>query len=94
MASNDGINGAGLLVAFIAGAVTGAAIALLVAPAAGEETRGFLGDRARDGRDRAADAARQGREFLNRQRDHLTTAFDRAREQHEQERGGTEEPQA
>jgi gas vesicle protein len=71
----------GVLVAFIAGAIAGAAVALLFAPASGEETREYLGQRAREGKDRAAEAARQGREMFNKQRDNLTTAFDRAREQ-------------
>jgi len=79
MANND--NGASILVAFIAGAAVGAAVALLFAPATGEETREYLGQRAREGRDRAADAARQGRELLKNQRDNVTTAFDRARQQ-------------
>jgi gas vesicle protein len=71
-----------MLVAFIAGAITGAAVALLFAPATGEETREYLGQRAREGKDRAVEAAKQGREILNKQRDNLTTAFDRAREQY------------
>jgi gas vesicle protein len=79
MANND--NGAGILVAFIAGAAVGAAVALLFAPATGEETREYLGQRAREGRERAADAAKQGRELLNKQRDNITTAFDRTRQQ-------------
>jgi len=74
-------SGGGMVVAFIAGAIAGAAVALLFAPATGDETREFLGQRAREGRDRAAEAARQGREILNKQRENLTTAFDRAREQ-------------
>jgi len=61
MANND--NGASILVAFIAGAAVGAAVALLFAPATGEETREYLGQRAREGRERAMDAARQGREI-------------------------------
>jgi gas vesicle protein len=79
MANND--NGASILVAFIAGAAVGAAVALLFAPATGEETRDYLGQRAREGRDRAADAARQGRELLKNQRENITNAFDRARQQ-------------
>ena len=79
MANTD--NGASILVAFIAGAAVGAAVALLFAPTTGEEAREFLGQRAREGRERAADAARQGREILNRQRDNITNAFDRARQQ-------------
>ena len=74
-------NGGGMLVAFMVGAVAGAAVALLFAPATGEETREFLGQRAREGKDRAAEAARQGRELLNKQRENMTTAFDRARDQ-------------
>jgi len=81
MANND--NGASILVAFIAGAVVGAAAALLFAPATGEETRDYLGQRAREGRERAADAARQGREVLNRQRDSISDVLDRARQQFE-----------
>jgi gas vesicle protein len=80
MASDNSIGPGGLLVAFIAGAVTGAAVALLFAPAAGDETREFLNERAREGRSRAADAARQGREMLARQRDNLSNAIDKGRE--------------
>jgi gas vesicle protein len=76
-------SGGGMFLAFIAGAITGAAVALLFAPATGEETREFLGQRAREGKDRASEAARQGREMLNKQRDNLTTAFDRARDQYQ-----------
>jgi gas vesicle protein len=75
-------NGGGIFVAFIAGAIAGAAVALLFAPATGEETREYLGQRAREGKDRATEAARQGREIINKQRENLTTAFDRAREQY------------
>ena len=89
MANND--NGAGVLLAFIAGAAVGAAVALLFAPATGEETRDYLGQRARESRDRAADAARQGRELLNRQRDNVTTAFDRARQQFQEGPGGEQD---
>ncbi len=68
--SRDHDAGAGLvMMAFIMGAVTGAAVGLLLAPASGEETRRLLDGRARDGRGRAADAARRGREFVRRQRD-------------------------
>jgi gas vesicle protein len=81
MATNDsGVSAGGLLMAFVAGALTGAAVALLFAPASGEETRGYLGERAREGRDRAADAARQGRDALTRQREQLATAFEKGRE--------------
>ncbi len=81
MAYNDsGIGAGSLLVAFIAGAVTGAAVALVFAPLAGDETREYLGERAREGRDRAAEAARQGRELLTRQRENLASALERGLE--------------
>ena len=84
MASNDGIGAGGLLVAFIAGAVAGAAVALLFAPASGDETREYLGQRAREGRDRATDAFQKGREAVNIQGERLATPFERAREQYQQ----------
>jgi gas vesicle protein len=81
MAHDQSIGASGVLLAFMVGATVGAAAALLFAPATGEETREYLGRRAREGRDRINDAARQSRDVINRQRDNLTTAFDRAREQ-------------
>jgi gas vesicle protein len=92
MGREDG--GAGIVVAFVLGALTGAAVALLVAPASGEETRRMLAERAREGRERAGDAARQGRELWNRQREHLSTAFERGREAYEQARGTQTPPPA
>jgi gas vesicle protein len=82
-----------VILAFVLGAVTGAAVALLMAPVSGEQARRILGDRAREGRERAEEAARQGREFLNRQRDTLSTAVERGREAYNQARAATP-PQA
>jgi len=79
-------NGGTVTLAFLVGALTGAAVALLFAPAPGEETRDFLGQRAREGRDRARDAVEQGREFYQRQRENLTSAVDRGREAFQQAR--------
>ena len=88
MADNEKIGPGALLVAFVAGAVTGAAIALLYAPATGDTTREYLGERAREGRDKATEAARHGREFVDRHRDTLSTTFDRAREQFQKKGDG------
>ncbi len=77
------------MLAFLAGAIAGAAVALLFAPAPGEETRQILGEKAREGRERAASAARQGREFLNRQRDTVKSALDRGREAYQTPRAPT-----
>ena len=83
-------SGGTVLLAFLAGAVTGAAVALLFAPAAGEETRQFLGDKARESRDRALQAARAGRETLKRQKDQIATAIDRGRDAYVKTRSGEE----
>ena len=86
MARDD--SGAGtVIVAFVLGAITGAAVALLMAPTTGEEMRRMLGERAREGRDRAGEAARQGREMWNRQRETLTNAFEKGRDAYQQARG-------
>lgn len=84
---SDNNNSAGtVLVAFALGAVAGAAIALLYAPTSGEETRRKLAEKAREGRDRAEQLARDGREFFNRHRDDLASAVERGREVFEQTR--------
>jgi len=93
MARDDGAAAGTVILAFVLGAVTGAAVALLMAPVSGEETRRILGDRAREGRERAEEAARQGREFLNRQRETINSAVERGREAYYQARGTTP-PQA
>jgi gas vesicle protein len=81
-----------VIMAFVLGAVTGAAVALLMAPATGEETRRVLADKAREGRERANEAARQGRDFVSRQKDTLSSAIDRGREAYEQARAGGPNP--
>lgn len=93
MARDESVGGGTVVLAFIAGAVTGAAVALLFAPATGDDTRQLLADKAREGRQRAGDAAKQGREFLNRQRDTVRSAVERGREAYHQARDdeGSEE---
>lgn len=86
MARDEGAGAGSILLAFILGAVSGAAVALLYAPASGSETREYLGEKAREGRERAAAAAEKGREILNQGRDTLTTAIDRGREAYQQAR--------
>ena len=84
---SDDSGGAGsVLLAFLLGAVSGAALALLYAPATGRETREYLGDRAREGRARAAEAAAKGREAMNQGRETLTNAIERGREAYQQAR--------
>ena len=75
MANHDSNNGGGtVMLAFLVGALTGAAVALLFAPASGEETREYLGQKAREGRARAREAVEQGREVYQRQRDNSDRA--------------------
>jgi gas vesicle protein len=83
--SNSG-SSASVLVAFVVGALAGAAIALLYAPASGEETRRRLAEKARQGRDKAQQMAGEGREFIERQRDRLVDVAERGREAFEQTR--------
>ena len=87
--SNNG--GGSVLLAFVVGALTGAAVALLFAPASGEETREYLGQKAREGKARARDAVDQGREVYQRQREALATAVDRGREAFQQARSREEQ---
>ena len=86
MARDEGAGAGSILLAFILGAIGGAAVALLYAPAAGNETREFLGERAREGRERAAAAAEKGRDILNQGRETLSSAIDRGREAYQQAR--------
>jgi gas vesicle protein len=84
--TNNGNSGASILVAFALGAAAGAAIALLYAPASGEETRRRLAKKAKEGRDQIEALAREGRDFVERHRDDLTAAVDRGREAFDQAR--------
>jgi gas vesicle protein len=86
MARDEGAGAGSVLLAFLLGAVSGAAVALLYAPAAGRETREYLGERAREGRERANAMADKGRQVFNDGRDTLTTAIERGREAYQQAR--------
>ena len=58
---------------FACGAIAGAAVALMFAPARGQETREFLAQRSRKVKD-------MGREMLNEQGERLSTVVERGRE--------------
>ena len=69
MATDEGAGSGSVLLAFLVGAVAGAALALLYAPATGRETRELLGDKSREGRDKAAALAEKGRQVINEGRE-------------------------
>jgi hypothetical protein len=65
-----------------------------MAPASGADTRRAIGDRAREGRNRAEDVARQGRDFISRQKETFASAIERGREAYNQARGTGAAPEA
>jgi gas vesicle protein len=87
MATDSGAGAGNVMLAFLLGTVAGAAVALLYAPAAGRDTRDFLGERAREGRDLATEAAAKGREAISRGRETVATAVERGRDAYQQARG-------
>ena len=86
MARDEGAGAGSVLVAFLVGAVAGAAVALLYAPATGRETREFLGEKAREGRERATDVAEKGRQVINQSKETLAQAIERGKEAYQQAR--------
>ena len=86
MSRDSGAGAGSVVLAFLVGAVAGAAVALLYAPATGRETRELLGEKAREGRDRANEAAARGREAMNRGRDTVANAIERGRDAYQQAR--------
>ena len=88
---NNSVGGGTVMLAFLVGAVAGAAAALLMAPASGEETREYLGQKAREGRAKAREAVDQGREVYRQQKEQLASAVDRGREAFQQARDRGEE---
>jgi gas vesicle protein len=86
MGRDNGAGAGSVMLAFLVGAVSGAAVALLYAPVTGRETREFLGEKAREGKDLATEAAAKGREAVNQGRETIVTAIERGREAYQQAR--------
>jgi len=80
MANREGSSGNSALLAFALGALAGAAVALLYAPASGADTRRALRRKVRAGRDRVKDLADDGRDYVERQRDNVVEAMEHGRE--------------
>ena len=66
--SNNGSQAGSVFLAFAVGALAGAAVALLYAPAAGDETRRKLAQKARGGRENLTTAVERGREVYEQVR--------------------------
>ncbi len=66
--ADHGSSAGSVLLAFALGAVAGAAVALLYAPATGEDTRRKLAEKAQDGRRRLSTAVERGREAFEQMR--------------------------
>jgi gas vesicle protein len=90
MARDESAGAGNILLAFLLGAVSGAAVALLYTPVTGRETREYLGDRAREGRERANQAAQRANQFVQQGRETLSNAIEKGREAYQQAR--TQEP--
>lgn len=77
--SDDRNSGAsGIILSFLMGGLTGAALAILFAPRSGKETRELLGDKIREGQERTRDlrerAAQKGRDILEDATDYVERA--------------------
>lgn len=79
--ANNGNSAGSVVVAFALGALAGAAVALLYAPATGEETRRKLAEKAREGRDKVEELTRQGREKAEELARRGREAFEQARKE-------------
>jgi len=75
--SNNGSSGGSVLLAFALGALAGAAVALLYAPAAGADTRRKLAQKAREGRETLEVAVERGREAFDKARKEMACAIGR-----------------
>lgn len=91
MSKEDEMHTGGILKAYLAGAITGAAVALLWAPTSGTETRRVVSEKARESSNKATVAARQGRELVLRRADHMTKAVNRGREAYREALKGSQE---
>jgi gas vesicle protein len=85
--SDDRGSGSGVILSFLLGGLTGAALAILFAPRSGEETREMLGGKLREGAERGRKirdrASARGREILEDATDYVDSqreALDKRRE--------------
>jgi len=72
MYSNDSNRGSSMMMGFVLGAVVGASLALIMAPATGEETRRRIGDTARK-------IGKEGRQRFDQARETVSSLSDDAK---------------
>lgn len=89
MAENNNKIG-GILLAFVAGAIVGAAIALLYAPQSGKETRELLAKKASELKEATAEKIEKGKEFIRKKKAELARAIEAGKEALKEERGEIE----
>ena len=75
------------IVPFVVGAVVGAGIALLLAPAHGRDTRRRVGSTVRRWSDGARQAVRRTRDSMNEFKDDARAAIEKGREEYTRSRG-------
>lgn len=97
MSEERGYGAGGLFVAFLAGGLIGAGLALLYAPVSGEEARKKLGDLAGDVKKKAEGMADEmkGRveSFINEEKSVVKAAYEAGREAMEKERSRFAKPE-
>jgi len=75
VSEDQGSGPAGIILSFLIGGLTGAALAILFAPRSGKETRDLLGEKLREGAERGRElkerVAVKGREILEEAADYV-----------------------
>jgi gas vesicle protein len=75
MSDDRGAGASGIILSFLLGGLTGAALAILFAPRSGRETRDLLGEKIREGAEKTRglrdQAAAKGREILDDATDYV-----------------------
>jgi gas vesicle protein len=84
--SHEGGHGSSMLTGFVVGALVGAGLALLLAPASGTDTRRRLGETARKLRDDAKERMSHARETVSSLKEEARSAIDSGREAFSQAR--------
>ncbi|MEW6719884.1 MAG: YtxH domain-containing protein [Thermodesulfobacteriota bacterium] len=94
--SNEGSNSGGIFMAFLAGGLVGAGLALLYAPSSGREMREKLGGMAEDIRKKSeqwtGDVKQKVEGFVEEERSVLKAAYEAGREAMQREKARFENP--